>query len=425
MNKTIKRIFASFLCFIGIFVTSILTVNKTDENANYIRTFEISNGTIDEEFIFNSYDDYEMLIDNNISNFEGTKTINLFELCEVDNVDYTTLEENVTLKFSSSFNYENGESTLNAYLIEDGEHKIIDTIYGLTLLSDNGEVDVVYDFDGELIFLSELQNANQIDNVGWFKSLVKKVAKKVVDTTNATIKVLSTTNGTIGSICTLAACAGAGALCAFIPGGQIVTTVCASIAGSIVGGIGFQISAELAKKQNPAITNEDISNYSALGSFVGSCVSVASCSTMSTYREKRISNGENTISSKKYDNFNDFKKDYGTANSYKVKYGETINGKYEWHHIVEQNQIGKNNILSQDVFNIDNTISLGYDTHRKISAIYSSNIKNLSKYEISGLEKMFFGVNENQTVRSYLSTLTYAKQYDIGIEILKLLGVTL
>lgn len=30
-----------------------------------------------------------------------------------------------------------------------------------------------------------------------------------------------------------------GEVCAFISGGQIVTDVCASIAGSIVGGVGF------------------------------------------------------------------------------------------------------------------------------------------------------------------------------------------
>lgn len=40
---------------------------------------------------------------------------------------------------------------------------------------------------------------------------------------------------------------------------------------------------------------------------------------------------------------------------------------------------------------------------------------NLSIYNI--------GVNENQTVRTYLSTLTYSKQFDIGIEILKLLEI--
>ena len=55
----------------------------------------------------------------------------------------------------------------------------------------------------------------------------------------------------------------------------------------------------------------------------------------------------------------------------------------------------------------------------------STNIENLGKYEINGLENLFNNVYGNQTVRSYLSTLSFDEQYSFGIQILKLLGVTL
>ena len=92
---------------------------------------------------------------------------------------------------------------------------------------------------------------------------------------------------------------------------------------------------------------------------------------------------------------------------------------------MEQCQIGKSNVVAQDVYSIDNTISLGCDTHKAVSSIYSTNIENLGKYEINGLENLFNNVYGHQTVRSYLSTLSFDEQYSFRIQILKLLGVNL
>lgn len=99
------------------------------------------------------------------------------------------------------------------------------------------------------------------------------------------------------------------------------------------------------------------------------------------------------------------------------------NGTYEWHHIVEQNQVSNSGITAQNIYSTQNTISLGYETHRQISGIYSSYIENLSKYNIDGLKQLFSNTQEGQTVRSYLSTLSFEEQYGIGIKILRLLGV--
>lgn len=85
--------------------------------------------------------------------------------------------------------------------------------------------------------------------------------------------------------------------------------------------------------------------------------------------------------------------------------------------------IGKCGITAQNVYSTKNTISLGYETHRQISSIYSTYVENLSKYNVNGLSELFSNVEKGQTVRSYLSTLSFDKQFNFGIEILKLLGV--
>lgn len=104
------------------------------------------------------------------------------------------------------------------------------------------------DVKGLIIRLENVPNdIETLDNVGWFTNLVKKAVNKVVSTVksvvNTKVKVLSTSNGAIGTVCTLAACAVVGAACAFIPGGQIVTATCASIASAVVGSVGFNLTA--------------------------------------------------------------------------------------------------------------------------------------------------------------------------------------
>jgi hypothetical protein len=422
-----KLLIKTFCTIITFFVVLLLFFGIGTNNKNEdlcIRDIELVDTDFNYENYFLVFDNFEYDINDSKSKFLGNISMNINEFEDIDNISTSSTNNDLNFKFESFYDYSNGTSVLNVYLDEAEETKIIDTIYGIALMDENGNVDVAYDFDGSLILLSEMRNCNTIDTVGWFKKALNKVANKISNTATSAIKVLSTSNGAIGTMCTLAACASVGALCAFIPGGQIVTTVCAGIAGSIVGSVGFQISAELAKKQDASITSDDIANYSVLGGFVGSCVSVASCSSMTSYRNKRLA-VKNSCIENKYNSYSNFQKDYGTANSYSIKYGNSSNGKYEWHHIVEQCQIGKSNVVAQDVYSIDNTISLGCDTHKAVSSIYSTNIENLGKYEINGLENLFNNVYGHQTVRSYLSTLSFDEQYSFRIQILKLLGVNL
>lgn len=90
--------------------------------------------------------------------------------------------------------------------------------------------------------------------------------------------------------------------------------------------------------------------------------------------------------------------------------------------IIEQNQIGKNGVVAQDIYNTKNTISLGYDTHRQVSGIYRTKIGNLSNKNISGLTDLFKNADSTLSVQNYMISLSVDKQYEIGIQVLRLLG---
>lgn len=299
MNKIFSKI--SILIFGCLLVVCALTTFASNkENVSTpIRDVELVKQNVDMNSYFEKFDSYNVKVDDNISIFEGVSTFRISDFADIDNVNGGDVSETATLKFTSSFDYDLGITTLNVLLVEEEEVSIIDTIYGVAVIADTGEVDVVFDFDGELIFLSELRNTGAIDNVGWFKNLIKKAVSSVVSTVEATVKVLSTSNGFVGTACTLVACAGVGALCAFIPGGQIVTTVCAGIAGSIVGGVGFNLTAKAAQLQNSSITDEDIKSYTTLGTIVGSTVAVATGSAVNAVRasQKALELGKKTFTS--------------------------------------------------------------------------------------------------------------------------------
>ncbi|MFN0071066.1 MAG: RHS repeat domain-containing protein, partial [Chloroflexota bacterium] len=78
-----------------------------------------------------------------------------------------------------------------------------------------------------------------------------------------------------------------------------------------------------------------------------------------------------------------------------------------WHHIVEQTKGNLANFGNQSVQSINNVIKLPEDVHRAISAFYSSKQ----------------GFTQGKTVREWLSTQSFEKQYEFGIDTLKRFGV--
>lgn len=106
---------------------------------------------------------------------------------------------------------------------------------------------------------------------------------------------------------------------------------------------------------------------------------------------KRVSNVDDP-----YDSYRSFKKAYGPA-------GDGL----EYHHIVEQSQVGKRaNFSSKMVNNGSNMVVLDRATHQKISQFYST------KDAFTGLR-----------FRDTLANKSFEEQYRIGLEVLERFGV--
>jgi RHS repeat-associated protein len=90
----------------------------------------------------------------------------------------------------------------------------------------------------------------------------------------------------------------------------------------------------------------------------------------------------------------------GSFRALKKELGPAGAGK-EWHHLVEQSQVGK--FGKEMIHNIKNVIALPKEVHRKISAYYSS-------------KQAFTG---GLTVREWIGKKSFKEQYDFAIKVLK------
>ncbi|MDD4001148.1 MAG: hypothetical protein PHX62_09725, partial [Bacilli bacterium] len=376
------------------------------------RTIEVKKNEIDYQSIFDEFEDVKIDINENITSFEGTKTFNLVDFEELDLVSDSNVDTRLKVKYSYAFDSEQNIVSLSATLLNEGGTEIVDTMIGVPFVDENGNFDAVFDCDGELLLLSELREAGMIENCGWLKNLCKKVAnvaKKVVKNVatfvyeNADV-IVPLAIGIIGGL----------------TGGAVIPIL---IAGSVAGAAIDGTKTAVQTYQETGKVDWAATGISAgIGAAVGAIATYTGYSIGSALRSE--TNKTNTENVKKYNTYGEFTKENGSANNSGLKYGTTgANGTYEWHHIVEQNQVSNSGITAQNIYSTQNTISLGYETHRQISGIYSSYIENLSKYNIDGLKQLFSNTQEGQTVRSYLLTLSFEEQYGIGIKILRLLGV--
>lgn len=79
----------------------------------------------------------------------------------------------------------------------------------------------------------------------------------------------------------------------------------------------------------------------------------------------------------------------------------------EWHHLVEQSQIGRSGFAKTSINNSANLVGVDNNLHSKISAFYSSSptfLRDSSNY---------------RTVRDWVSTLNYQQQYTFGVFVLQ------
>ena len=255
---------------------------------------------------------------------------------------------------------------------------------GVPFVDENGNLDCVFDCDGEYILLSELQDAGMVENCGWFKNLCKKVSTAVK-------KVCNTTIGKIGAVATIAVPAVIGVVCA-VAAAPVVATVAV---GALVGaGIATGTAAISTYQQDGKVDWETVGICAGVGAAVGAISSYSAYKITSAIKSL-FPKANPSSNVKSFDTYDAFKKEYGKASDY-VPDGE-------WHHIVEQQTVTKGINAGSTVYNSQNTVAISKNLHHEISKYYSTKNPTLG-----------------MTYRQYVNTLPYEQQYAEGLKVLKM-----
>ena len=175
-------------------LTSFGTVDYFSNNTQLeqqTRTVVYQDKEIFDEDFLNDFDDYSILTNNEGSQLIAKKSFSKSILDEIDFVGLDENSEEFVVRYELSY-IESEDTVLLTVTIEGyDEIPIIETIPGLPSLNNAGEPDVMFVVDGEYLWLSDLNESELFNEVGWFSSLVKTVSKAVTNAASAVVKAIA------------------------------------------------------------------------------------------------------------------------------------------------------------------------------------------------------------------------------------------
>lgn len=382
-NKFIISLVLIIACLFTYGIQSFFTSKQTTDTQAPVRTIEVRRNELDIQSVFEQFDDATLETQGNITTFEGSKTFSLLDFYEYDFVSELNAEQNTEIKIKYRYDYDSEAKviTLTATVYDENGNPTVDTMVGVPFVDENGNLDCVFDCDGEYILLSELQDAGMIENCGWFKNLFKKVSTAVKKVTN-------TVTGKAGAVLTVAV-----PLVIGVVAGVLAAPVLPVIAAGALAGAGIATATAMAStyQQDGKVDWETVGICAGVGCAVGAVSSFLGYKAGQLIR-KMFPNANTSTEVKSFDTYSSFKKEYGKASDY-IEDGE-------WHHIVEQQTVEKGINTGTSVYNSQNTVAISKNLHHKISGYYSSLYKN------------------GQTFRQYVNTLSYEQQYAEGLRVL-------
>ena len=169
----------------------------------------------------------------------------------------------------------------------------------------------------------------------------------------------------------------------------------AAVGGLVGAGLGAMAGAAFAGSAVATTTQVAI----GVGQFA-TTVAIGGVGAGTTYIANNLQHAGNEISNaiatstgKGFDTFRQLKNEIGTPGA-----GN------EWHHIVEQCQIGKSGFSPQMIHNTNNIISISKTTHSAISGYYSS------------IQPFTNGM----IVRNWLAGQSFSAQYEFGLNVIRM-----
>ena len=225
---------------------------------------------IDYMSILDDFDEKNIVVEETSIKFNATQYLdsNFFE--EIDNM---SLANNKNLgSISYTINYDEIENIfiMKITTIDLVENEIVEEVVGVPFIDENGNIDAVFNDEGELILLSELREEG-IENCGFF-SRIKKGLKKAA-------KVMA-------GVAVAASVVAVVAVAVATPVGGL-----ALAGGGMIGGAGSGLAAAIAT----------IATHTALASGTYAILAEAGAKVGEIEEERENAGGSNSASDKKED----------------------------------------------------------------------------------------------------------------------------
>ena len=184
--------------------------------------------------------------------------------------------------------------------------------------------------------------------------------------------------------------------------GESITLACVLIGagiGLIVGAVGGSHYAKHKKNLTPSDGWDYwkyVVGFGVAGGAVGALVGWGAGALIAKYGVATAATSITKGGGARFSSFNALKRSLGSAGKGK-----------QWHHIVEQCQIGKSGFSKYWIQNSNNVINISNSVHAKVSAYYSS-IQSFTN---------------GMTFRNWLAGQSFKTQYEWGIKVLRMFGV--
>lgn len=180
MRELIKRLSILIsVCIIALFAVCLTNNNGGNNSIDApVRDVELVENNVDYQKIISDFDDSKIIYKENEKNisFVGHSII---KQSDFEDIDFVALTNNNDSNLIVAYNFEYLEN-INLFILKveienvDGGI-ILDSVEGVPCLNDKGEIDIVFDVDGEIVLLNDLVNNGILQQCGWFKKALKKL----------------------------------------------------------------------------------------------------------------------------------------------------------------------------------------------------------------------------------------------------------
>jgi hypothetical protein len=234
---TLRKSLMAVVSFALVFVTAFYFIGGQFQTTRQkIRTMTLRESSIDYQSIFEGFDDPQLLIDEetNSLKFSGTKPIPASIFDEFDLVNMSSVKEECNIRYTFDYCADTNEYHLSA-IADSDNGEIIDDWYGVPFTTETGEIDIVFETDEGIVFLSDLEESGALNNCGWFSKLLKVVA--VVAVAVAVVAVVAmvvivAAPAVAAAATTIATAVSAGGGVAALTGGAAAAAVAAAAAAA-------------------------------------------------------------------------------------------------------------------------------------------------------------------------------------------------